>query len=381
MTRPAQEASLGLRPQRPGYPVQDPQKDEDSLLIGLEVSSVATPKPTGVARYANRLIQALGRLPGSPRLEYYIRPQNRKHRQSFVFGDKARVYLDPVWPLFGGPELFHGLDCRLPRWPKCRQLVTFHDLAIIRLRDQGICSDRFFEKKMLQYKEALDRADWVLTVSSQTRLDLVELLGADPERITATPLAADRRFFEPAGPLPEAWGLDQPYLLFVGSLSTRKNLTRLIQAYGQSGARQTHILVLAGEMGYGHQEILAEVERLGLKEQVRLLDFVSDAQLPSLYQQAAAFVFATLYEGFGIPLLEAMASRTPVVAGNQGSAPEVVGSEGVLVDPYQVESIAEGIDRALQRSPEQMEAAYRAAQQYSWEATAAKTFECYQRLL
>src|SRR5262249_50257589 len=136
--------------------------------------------------------------------------------------------------------------------------------------------------------------------------------------------------------------------LFVGAISGRKNTVRLVQAYAQSRASKEYPLVLVGAMSYRGEDTLEAIQQCRLGERVRLLGYVPDKDLPALYAGAACFVFPTLYEGFGMPILEATASGTPVLTSTTGAAPEVSGGLAVSVDPYDVEAIADGIDRALE---------------------------------
>ena len=171
------------------------------------------------------------------------------------------------------------------------------------------------------------------------------------------------------------------YLLYLGSLSKRKNLFRLVEGYAKSAARKSYRLVLAGELSWGIESLAQKVQDLGLERDLTLLPYLPEADLPALYQGAVGFLYPTLYEGFGLPVLESMAAGTPILVGNLGAAPETAGGHGVLCDPYEAESIAAGIDQLPAFGADRIEAARTHAQSYSWEKTAAATLALYGQVL
>jgi glycosyltransferase involved in cell wall biosynthesis len=175
---------------------------------------------------------------------------------------------------------------------------------------------------------------------------------------------------------------EQPFILSVGTIQPRKNYQRLIQAFARLDADLD--LVIVGGFGWHFQEITAEVTRLDLEKRVRFLGFVADADLPALYSTASLFIYPSLYEGFGLPLLEAMACGTPVVASNQSALPEVVGQAGLLVDPYNVEAMAATMTEVLGDSGlrhQLIQAGLARAAQFTWSDMAAKLLVLYQQIL
>ena len=179
------------------------------------------------------------------------------------------------------------------------------------------------------------------------------------------------------------YGLGQrPYLLYIGTVQPRKNYQRLIQAFAQ--IEPDYTLVIAGNRGWTFDSILAEVQKLGLEQRVFFPNFVAEADLPALYSAASLFVYPSLYEGFGLPALEALACGAPVVASNRSALPEVVGQAGLLVDPLDVTAIAMAMSRVLADEALRQElgrAGRIQAAKFSWTDMATKLLNLYQTLL
>jgi glycosyltransferase involved in cell wall biosynthesis len=172
------------------------------------------------------------------------------------------------------------------------------------------------------------------------------------------------------------YGLPESYILFVGTLEPRKNITRLLHAYAMSKARAGLKLVIAGKTGWLYEEVFETVARLNLRERVIFTGFVDDDDLPSIYSMARVFVFPSLYEGFGLPVLEAMACGVPVITSDVSSMVEVAGEAAVLVDPFNVESLAVNIDEvALNDATHDglCRASAAQAEKFTWEKTARHT--------
>jgi len=181
-------------------------------------------------------------------------------------------------------------------------------------------------------------------------------------------------------------GLRGPYILFVGNLEPRKNLVRLIEAFGRLKARHTlpHQLIVAGKRGWLYRSIFEAVERLGLRDDVIFTGYVPAEDLPALYAMADLFAFPSLYEGFGLPVLEAMACGTPVLTARTGSLPEVAGEAAWYVDPLDVEALADGMARILTDPGTRADLVDRGllqAKRFTWAKTAAATLDIYRRTL
>jgi len=222
-------------------------------------------------------------------------------------------------------------------------------------------------------RPALRRAAALLCNSQATRRDLVARFPAAADRASVIAFAADARFLaaRPDPAVAARHGLERPYVLAVGTLEPRKNLERLIAAW--EGLPDTHTLALVGPRGWDDESIVAAARRAG---DVRLLGRVSDEDLATLYAGAACFAYPSLYEGFGLPVLEAMAAGAPVLTSNVSSLPEVAGDAALLVDPLDTGVIREGLARLLTDPAlgQDLRARGRArAAQFSWDRTASET--------
>lgn len=236
---------------------------------------------------------------------------------------------------------------------------------------------------------AIETSAALITLSESARQDLIERYNARPERLTVTYPAAGPRFFprpaDEVAALRKRWRLPDAYILYVGINKPHKNLPRLIDAFAAVAAATPHTsLVLAGRPDPRYPEAAERVAALGLTERVRLLGDIAEADLPALYSGAAVFAFPSLYEGFGFPLLEAMACGAPVVASQASSLPEVVGEAGFLVPPDDARSLARAIRALLEDGrlwTRLHQAGLAQAASFTWARTAAATLEVYRRVV
>ncbi len=232
---------------------------------------------------------------------------------------------------------------------------------------------------------ALRSAAHCLAISETTKGDFVREYGVAPERITAIPLAADGRFHpvEPAAvaAMRERYRLPPDYVLYLGINKPHKNLARLVEAWSKSQmANGKSQLLLAGQEDPRYSQARQRVKELRLEEGVRSLGDVGEADLPALYSGAAAFVFPSLYEGFGLPVLEAMACGVPVACSNTSSLPEIVGDAALTFDPTDVEAIAAALSRLLDDAElraELRQLGLERARHFTWTETARRTLEVY----
>jgi glycosyltransferase involved in cell wall biosynthesis len=296
--------------------------------------------------------------------------------------------------LFTGPiDLLHAPDFVLPP-TRARTLVTIHDLSFL-------VHPECAEPSMVRYltdavPRGLRRADAILADSEATRRDLVRLLSINPARIELVYPAVGARFRpmapEEVEPVRQRLALPDHFVLFVSTIEPRKNLVRLLEAIAlllqiEHPNLQSTIcnlqLVIAGRRGWMYDDVFTAIERLGLRDRVRLLDYVHDKDLPALYNLATAFAYPSIYEGFGIPPLEALACGTPTVVADNSSLPEVVADAAVLVSAEDVASIASGLARAVGDGA--LRSRLRAAgperaRQFTWEQAASRVLACYERI-
>ncbi len=301
-------------------------------------------------------------------------------------------------PLFvelftGSLDIFHSPDFTLPPVWRARSLVTVHDLSFLRLPEcfpDGL--RRYLENAV---PRAVRRADHVIADSHNTRRDLMALLDTPGDKVSVIHAGVEPRFrpmrsAADAGTLAAVrrkYALPERFVLSVGTVQPRKNYTRLIEAFAALDAPagdQTRHLVIAGGRGWLYEQVFDRVTTLGLDSRVHLLGFVDDADLPALYNLAEVFVFPSLYEGFGLPPLEAMACGVPVVCAATSSLPEVVGDAALTINPLDVGRLAEAVQRVL--ADEVLRASLVArglarARQFTWTKAARELRQVYFKIV
>jgi glycosyltransferase involved in cell wall biosynthesis len=265
-------------------------------------------------------------------------------------------------------------------------VLTVHDLIFERLPGHHKPLNRWYLHRTMPL--FCRRATHIIAVSEHTRRDLIEVYGITPEKITVIPEAADARF----GPVTEealdlarvSYGLPERYLLCVGTIEPRKNLERLLAAWEPLYlAREAPPLVIVGRRGWLNEGFFAALERSPARDGVIFPGWMQDGDLPAVYAAAQLFIFPSIYEGFGLPVLEAMACGAPVVCSNATSIPEVAGDAALLFDPFEPDAIRETMrtalaDDALRESLRQR--GYRRAAKFSWERAADETLALYRGL-
>jgi glycosyltransferase involved in cell wall biosynthesis len=267
-------------------------------------------------------------------------------------------------------------------------VTTVHDL--IPLRFPALVPWRHRLAVRLLLGSALRHAAQVIAVSEATRAEILERYPIPPERVVVVPEAADTQFAPPAAAdrarVRGDYGLDGPYVLFVGLLEPKKNLGTLLRAVARlarTGRLGSATLAIAGAAGWGTEDPAAAAARLGLGDRVRCLGPVPDADLPALYGEALVFVFPSLWEGFGLPVLEAMAAGAPVLASRRGALPEITAGAAWLVEPDEG-ALAEALERLLGDAALRArlrEAGLARARAYSWERAARETMAVYRAAL
>jgi len=375
------------------------------MQVGIDYTA-AVRQRAGIGRYTRELVGALLRLPSPHRYTLFaatgnlepgtwnLEPETRDLLRTLPLSDDwlARIWHRlrlpiPVETVIGRVDLFYSPDFVLPpTLPRTRTVLTVHDLSFLHYPDH-------FVPKLVRYLEqvvprSVARADRVLADSEATRTDLIRLLGVSPGKVEVLYSGVAPRF----RPGPEAgererlkarYGIgDRPYVLSVGTLQPRKNFVRLIRAFARlspAALRSAPLLVIAGGPGWLYEEVLEEAEKHGGR--VRLLGFVDDADLPALYRNASLFVFPSFYEGFGLPVLEAMACGVPVVCSDASSLPEVAGDAVLLVDPYDEEGLAAAMERALTEKTLRAEMKTKGLQQaarFTWDRAARQLLSVFE---
>ncbi|MFH2050593.1 MAG: glycosyltransferase family 1 protein [bacterium] len=366
---------------------------QEKTAIGIDASPVCNATPTGIARYTKNLIDSLLARPemGTQfEIDLLYRLSRFKKRDLRYLPDNSNVHWFLGNSLFRNRkyEIVHSTDTTVVDWKRTIKMATVYDLTIfIKENKKHIrTSKSFYDIKWEKMKNCAKRADAIIVISQSTKSDFLKFFNFHENNIFTVYPGIEPIYFDNNKPLLDRdelktlFKIKREYLLFVGVISYRKNCLGLIQAYYQSGTYKDYDLVLAGGTGPGMDNIIGLIDKLGLKEHVILTGYVPDSVLPSLYNMAKAFVFPTFYEGFGIPIIEAMLCRTPVMIGNKGSAPEISDGLAVQVNPCDTDSIAEGIKRVLQVDNEQIEKAYHHARQFTWESSAGQILNIYRTL-
>ncbi|MEI6488903.1 MAG: glycosyltransferase family 1 protein [Bacteroidota bacterium] len=360
------------------------------IKLGIEATSLCTPNRSGIANYTFNLINALlenqeFKTDFDLKLWYKLSRYKKRNYRYLPFEDVARWHFNQILPLQKNTDIVHSPDSILIDWKKPKKIVTIHDLAIYKKENQlkDYTSAEFKAKNFLFLKRVAKEADAILTVSECTKKDFLELFDYKPEQIIVTHLGFRLPSTKASNDtLIKRFSISpKKYVLFAGLISVRKNIVNLLKAYKKSGVFKEYKLVLAGGFGMGHQTILDEITNLGIVEQVILPGFVSDAELAALYANAKAFLFPTYYEGFGLPIVEAMTYGIPVMIGDRGAAPEIAGQHAVQVNPFEIDSISKGIVKTIDSTELQIAAASAHAAQYTWNNCAQKTIKVYQSLI
>lgn len=374
-----------------------------TLAIGIDYTP-AYEQGGGIGRYVRELIGALAQQDQSTFYRLFVMGAGRKALPpppgpNFSF---APASLTPIWfarlwhrarlPIpvenwVGKVNLYHATDFVLPPTRRStRTVLTVHDLSFVRVPEAASPSLKAYLDAVVP--RSVRQADQVLADSAATKNDLCELYGVDPGKIEVLYSGVHPRF----RPTPEGasirakYGLgDAPYVLAVGTVQPRKNYQRLIEALSQLPPDLDDVqLVIAGGKGWLQGPIYESVDRLGVRDRVRFIGFVEDADLPALYSEARALAFPSLYEGFGLPILEAFACGTPVLTTPVSSLIEVAGDATILVDPLSAEAIRDGLARLLRDETlraQLIERGFIQAAQFTWERAAMQLRAVYQRWL
>jgi len=343
-------------------------------------------QPTGFGFYVSNLIKALERFSSGCTFEL-IRPDSEKdfstpqrfYWDQFVYPQKAtKAKVDLLHqPCFSAPLFFRG-----------PVVITIHDIISLLFPENIPFASRMFYSKWMPF--TYSKAQRIITISDSTRDDIIRVLKIPKEKIEVIPQAVDEKFERPAkidevSRAKSKYGLPKDYILHVGTLEPRKNLKFLIEVFNQAIKSEKNAnlnLVITGKKGWYYEGLFERVRELGLQKRVIFTGYVDEQDKPAIYKGARIFAFPSVYEGFGLPPLEAMASGVPVVSSNTSSMPEVVGEAGILLSPNDLERWCRAITklniedstrrRCIELNKEQVK-------KFAWQKTAEKTIEVYQK--
>ncbi len=384
------------------------------LRITLDTTPIL-PKPSGVGFYVMKLLAELTQmaiesgdfqleaiyqisLKSAIRGEFSAPPALQSYPQLKYFPLPVKItnlfirYPQLFLPLFersfGFADIFHGTNYTVFPFRRSRKVMTVYDLTFIKYPHY---SNAIVQSYADRVRRCLGWTDLILTISASSKQDIVEYLGFPADRIVVTPLASRYGVGYPRA-VPEemtqtfaGYDLRRPFILFVSTIEPRKNLVGLIAAFDDLKRTQqiAHDLVLVGQKGWLYEPIFERIARSPYRESIHHLDYLPDDVVAAFYANADVFVYPSHYEGFGLPVLEAMTLGTPVVCSDNSSLPEVVGDAAVMIDAGDERSIADGMmrvigDRAFR--DQLIQRGYDRSAQFSWRHTAEATLQAYRRL-
>lgn len=345
---------------------------ESVQTIALDATYSVGDNLSGVGLYSSEMLFGLAAAHPEARFDFWYRPHRFFRSRSIRLPPNARrrVLAEPLGPRRAA--IFHGLNQRLPRVPLRRAVATFHDLFVM----TGEYSTAEFRARFSeQARDAAARANAIIAVSAFTRSQVVLLLGVDAAKV--------RVVHHGARQLPLPHGIPrEKIVLNVGAMQKRKNITRLVEAF--ETVDPSWRLVLAGSAGFAADEILARIERSPARDRIDVPGYVTPADLAAHYCRAMIFAFPSLDEGFGMPLLEAMAAGLPIVTSNRSALPEVAGDAALLVDPENTEALGQALRDLTRNIDLRLELSQRGAtrvRQFTWERAVRETWDVYSELL
>ena len=320
-----------------------------------------------------------------------------------AFRNRQRIYSlqnllwSPLSPAFvkenqlGDVDVVHSMTFAAPKFrdSKKKLVATIYDLTFI---THPQCHQKRNIQVCLQgTKNAIKNADAIIAISNHTKDDLMEYLNAPEELITVTHLAAGDDYVpidnvSELARIKHKYHLPDKYILFIGSLEPRKNIKTLVEAFARLPLRlrDEFPLVIAGGKGWMNRDIQKVVLQLGLGPKIFFAGFIDSADISAVYSGATVFAYPSLYEGFGLPILESMSCGTPVISSNTSSMPEVAGDAALLVDPTNVEELSSGLQLLLENESlrcEMINKGLARATLFSWEKCAQETLNVYHQVL
>lgn len=364
------------------------------MHVGIDASRIALLERTGTENYTYNLIEAIKAVDKLNKYTLYFNklPQYFEVSQSNI--STRYIPLPRFWTqirllseiLINPPDVLFIPAHTLPliRRSRIKTVVTIHDLGSEFLP----AHHQFPQKHYINWstKFACRYSDALIAVSQATKKDLITALNANPEKISVVHEGIDKQFYFPKAvdeinKVRSHFGLTKPYILFVGTVQPRKNLKFLIECFAQSKLKD-YDLVIAGKPGWLYEDIYAAPKLFGVANGVKFLGFVDAQFLPGLYSGSSAFVFPSLHEGFGLPLLEALACGAPILAANNSSIPEVVGQAGLLFNTNNKKDFINKLEKLI--TSEQLRASLKQEgrqqlKKFDWQKTARETIKVFEK--
>jgi glycosyltransferase involved in cell wall biosynthesis len=367
------------------------------VKIAIEARPIKWSYGTGIGNYTYCLIEKLNEIDPVNNYSFLWADEHPKAmipmRRPYTFytlpkDDRREEIEIPAWLRQEQADLYHlpQNGFRIPRTTSCKLVVTVHDLIPYILPE--MVRPSFLKRFIMEMPEIIALSDRIITVSNAAKQDIIKLFKVAPTKIAVVPSAPAAGY----RPLPKEWvkaelrqkyQFRQPYILYVGGLNPRKNVAEIIYAYSKIHRElpDGQLLVILGAAGRHQQKLRALADSLDLAANVIFPGFVASPDLPLLYNGADLFVYPSLYEGFGLPPIEAMACGVPVIAANTASLPEVVGEAGLLVNPRDTLKLAETMRQVLTNPALAESLSHKGLQhckKYTWENNAAQILQIYQ---
>jgi len=366
------------------------------MVIGIDASRANRESKTGTEWYSYNLILELSKIDQQNRYFLYTPEKLKDDLARLPENFKEKILNWPpryLWTmirlslemLLSSPDLLFVPAHIIPLVAPKKTITTIMDVGFLRFPELYTSVELKYHRFGL--KQAIKKAIKIITISEFTKQEMVNLCQINPDRIVVIPLGFSSEIFQPINSKEKISEvirkykipLDVPYLIYIGRLERKKNTFGLIKAFSIFKRQKfPHKLVLVGSPGFGFEETKELIKKLYLENEVIITGWVPEEDLPYLLSGAFLFVFPSFYEGFGIPLLEAMACGVPVIGSKVASIPEVLGEAGVLFDPYQIKEIARTMEKVVLNKNlrlELIEKGLERSRKFSWRKCAEKTFQ------
>lgn len=369
------------------------------MRIGIDATALPSPL-FGAGNYIAELIRALTHLDETNEYLVFTKPT---HKSLF---DSARAEIIPAslpsrimrigWEQTFLPllvkrhriDLLHSPHYTIPLVKFCPTVVTFHDMIFFLHPEMHLYYKRLFFRSIIPLSARI--ADAIVAASENTRSDIIKLMGVSGQKVHTIPYGISPIFHPVTDPeelcrARAKYELPEKYFIYVGNFEPRKNIPGLIRAFARLRPKDINCwLVLAGTRGWQDSAIFSTLEELNLADRVLLPGFISQADLPAIYSSSIALVYPSRYEGFGLPVLEAMACGAPVITSNISSMPEIVGDAGILIDPTDEDELADAMHRVSSNNGLRAQLAgtgINRAKSFSWDRAARETLSVYSNIL
>ncbi len=363
------------------------------MIIGIDASRTGYKQKTGTEYYSFNLIKNLIKLDKKNKYLLYSRNSLPQDLQNLPENFKTKImYFPRFWTqirlsqemFLNKPDLLFVPAHTIPIIHPKKTVITCHDVGF---RNYPSSYSKF-QLWHLEFttKKAVKWAKKIITVSKSTKNDLINIYGAEPEQIEVVYEGFTNELYRPieddnkTKDILKKYNIPEKYILFVGRLEERKNIPRLIHAFDNLRKEKgiKHKLVLVGKKGYKSEQIIDVIDKLKLKDEVILSGYIPEQDLPYFFSGADLFIFPSLYEGFGIPILEAQACRCPVATSNISSMPEVAGEGAILFNPQKTDEIAQAIYKIISDNDlknDLIEKGFNQIKKFSWQKCAQETLE------